>query len=158
MYYQHLSFQTSSNHCCLVLFRFSNGSSPSNTVATPSPVTKKESVTISPLMQTSTESIADLQPAAPEVVLPQQSPTSASMSEVLESIVDKSKCEPKVSAPAELELQSNSTGKEVCSSTSSIAVELGVEETKDENAGHKFLKVSTCEVSKFYLIPLFLFV
>ncbi|KAE8741145.1 hypothetical protein FOCC_FOCC013307 [Frankliniella occidentalis] len=139
--------------------RSSNGSSPSNSVVTKSTSSngKEEYVSTSPsILQRSTESIADLQPAAPEVVLPQQSPSNSPMTKVDETVVNEleSKSVPNVHfSQDQLQPQpSKITEEHVSSAVSAVSKELPKEDEKEENAGHKFLKIRQQTIEKLLVL------
>lgn len=125
-----------------------DGSSPSNS-STPGSISssaKAETVHIAQRLQhqTSTESLADLQPAAPEVVLPQQSlSVSPIMKEdkipvaLTSKISDTSNVNSVVESKCSTKPQEDSSLS--FSATPTVPI---IEEKEEENAGHKFLKVS----------------
>lgn len=130
--------------------RLSNGSSPLNNSApsSTSPRGKAESIcSVQQLqLQTSTESLADLQPAAPEVVLPQQSPSASLMTKEDNTSVVPLKTESdktsNVGSVQEAKLAAKTVEK---GSSASLPITSPgtVDEKPEEKAGNKFLKVNT---------------
>ncbi|KAK3926325.1 Disks large-associated protein 1 [Frankliniella fusca] len=131
--------------------RVSNGSSTLNSSETKSASNgETEQVTVTQsLLQRSTESIADLQPAAPEVVLPQQSPSSSPMTKIEKTAVDKldSESVPNISLSLDQPQPSKIKEEVVSPASTAISQELSKDEIED-NAGHKFLKIQRQTIEK----------
>ncbi|XP_034242620.1 uncharacterized protein LOC117646062 isoform X2 [Thrips palmi] len=134
--------------------RFSDGStpSPSNFSAPGSTVRSAKVETLHTVErlqhQTSTESLADLQPAAPEVVLPQQSPSVSPMSKEVNTPVVLTTGTADISnvVPVE-ESKFSSKPQEEPSLSTAPRVPI-LEENEEENAGHKFLKIQRQTIEK----------
>lgn len=130
--------------------RFSNGSSPSNSSVSNInlPIAKVESNLSSQQcqLQTSTESLADYQPAAPEVVLPQRSSRMVKLADISD---EGKKCDISIKSKESVDLKDLESKPSTQSKEKEPSVSLSCVPSaalnvvgEMEHAGDKFLKVS----------------
>lgn len=135
--------------------RVSNGSSPiASKLSSPGAQNEIASNTLQMQQKASSKSLslADLQPAAPEVVLPQQSPSVSSMTNVDVTGIDKEESvttDPaKVSACQESKPNRKIHEDDPPASMPAVSPEEPRTDETVENAGHKFLRIQRQTIEK----------
>ena len=98
--------------------------------------------------QTSTGSLADCQPAAPEVVLPQQSSSMSKKDEKIDGKLGSGICGNSEAISAETSKPSLKIVEDVLVSSAVVPTAAHTGEGESENAGHKFLKIQRETIEK----------